>query len=460
MTAPSKHPGQHRYPDRMFEPNAYAITDSVSPDTTPVRGYYTTHDAGHLPLEGQMPIGTAHGIDYPPDRNAGQGILYAPPPRNAETVGQQARTQDESRLHRLADLTNKQDRLPKMKPEVFSGDILKFPIWWNSFQALTEGKADVASERLFFLGKYTNGDARASIQGYLTLYTDEADTQARAMLLSRYGDKVKVAKAYKKKLDEWPMLRPQDGEGLQKYADFLWPCNAAISSISYLSSLDSAEEYKRMARKLPYYIADRWRRVGDRHLYNEEQNPHAPQSGGYYPGFAEFCKFVSGEARIACGPCNTRSMVSRTNDKPSKPGKAGTFATQSNTVKSPSDKKQPKKDYNLKCTFCKAAHPVANCESFLKQDTETKKAFALRNGLCFGCLRRNHQYRDCRSRTPKLMEGKQEVAATQKAQPVKKDEGKHTSTAAATVNHSQDINGLWRGSPSFHDTPRDAVTPR
>ena len=179
----------------------------------------------------------------------------------------------------------------------------------------------------------------------------------------------------------------------------------------YLSSLDSAEENERMARKLPYYIADQWRRVVDRHLYNEEQNPYMPQSGGYYPGSAEFCKFVSGEALIACGRCNTRSMVSWTNDKPPKPGKAGTFATQSNPVKSTSDEKQPKQDYTPKRTFCKAAHPVSNCESFLKEnkkivrcafckgphhiakcetflslDVETKKSFPMGNGLCFGCL--------------------------------------------------------------------------
>ena len=74
-----------------------------------------------------MPIGTAHGIDYPSDRNVGQGILYAPPPRDAETVGQHARTKDESMLHRLADLlTNKQDRLPwslKYSVEIYSSSL-------------------------------------------------------------------------------------------------------------------------------------------------------------------------------------------------------------------------------------------------------------------------------------------------------------------------------------------------
>ena len=49
--------------------------------------------------------------------------------------------QDESVLHRLADLlTDKQDVLPRTEPAIFTGDLLKFPIWRNSFEALIENK--------------------------------------------------------------------------------------------------------------------------------------------------------------------------------------------------------------------------------------------------------------------------------------------------------------------------------
>ena len=218
-----------------------------------------------------------------------------------------------------------------MEPEIFSGDLLKFPIWLNSFGALIEQKTDQASERLFFLGKYTSGDAKSCIQGYLTLYTDAAYMQAKSVLISRYGDKVKVARAYRRRLEEWPAVKSHEGEKLQKFADFLWQCHAAMDTISYLGPLDSADENQKMAKKLPQYVADRWNRMVDRSLYVGGQNPYQYnyQLEGRYPSFTDFCQFVSGEARIACGPGNTRNQYEPKNqDRSDKPRKAGTFATQ------------------------------------------------------------------------------------------------------------------------------------
>ncbi len=176
---------------------------------------------------------------------------------------------EESLLHRLADLlADKRDNgLPNMEPETFTGDLLKFSMWLNSFEALIESKTELPSERLFFLAKYTAGDARDCIQGYLTLFTEEAYAQAKYQLKTRYGDKVKVARAYRRKLEDWQSIRPNDGEALQKFADFLWQCHAAMSTISYLGSLDSMEENKKLIRKLPYYIVDWWSQIVDKQLY-------------------------------------------------------------------------------------------------------------------------------------------------------------------------------------------------
>ena len=332
----------------------------------------------------------------------------------------QGEPHDESVLHRLADiLANKQDRLPRMEPEIFTGDLLQFPIWLNSFEALIEQKTTQASERLFFMGKYTAGDAKSCIQGYLTLYTDEAYKQAKSVLISRYGDKVKVARAYRRRLDEWPVIKAHEGEKLQKFADLLWQCHAAMETISYLGPLDSAEENQKMAKKLPQYVADRWNRVVDRSLYVSGQNPYqyTYQADGQYPSFTQFCEFVSAEARIACGPCNTRSMTSQANNKPERYRKSATFSTHASSSSLESGERQMRKDLP-KCSFCKAAHHISRCEAFLNQDVDTKKAFAMANGLCFGCLKRNHRYKDCRNRNPSLMQEKKLKAAadTEKAQ--------------------------------------------
>lgn len=87
----------------------------------------------------------------------------------------------------------------------------------------------------------------------------------------------------------------------------------------------------------------------------------------------------------------------------------------------------------MRCFFCKDSHHIANCKSFLGKDVEEKKTFVMAKGLCFGCLKRNHLYKDCKNRNPKLMESKQDVAATQKAQPNKKDEKEDKKTTAAVA---------------------------
>ena len=51
-----------------------------------------------------------------------------------------------------------------------------------------------------------------------------------------------------------PSSKQRRWSGLQRFAYFLNHCNTAMTSISYLKSLDSAEENKRLVRKLPSYI--------------------------------------------------------------------------------------------------------------------------------------------------------------------------------------------------------------
>ncbi len=152
---------------------------------------------------------------------------------------------------------------------------------------------------------------------------------------------------------------------------------------------------------------------------------------------------MSEEARVACGPGNTRTLLET--KKPSKPPdksvRVKTFTTQTNTeqAKGPTEASKEKtgkisqKD-PVKCTFCKGAHIISKCERFLGQDKEKKTSFAMRNGLCFGCLRRNHMWRDCRNKDPSLMEGEKpssKDAHDGKKQKEEETQVSHDSTASS-----------------------------
>ncbi|XP_066973324.1 uncharacterized protein [Macrobrachium rosenbergii] len=80
-------------------------------------------------------------------------------------------------LEKLVDLfvaRQRKDNLPVKEPEVFSGDLLKYPQWKTSFITLIESKTDDAAERLYYLGKYTDGQAKAAIDNLISFGTQEA----------------------------------------------------------------------------------------------------------------------------------------------------------------------------------------------------------------------------------------------------------------------------------------------
>ena len=84
-------------------------------------------------------------------------------------------------MHRLADLlTQRQDRdsLPRPEPEVFTGNPLRYPNWIKSFETLIERKMQNPSEHLYYLGKYTTGEAKEAISGVLALDNTSAYSKA------------------------------------------------------------------------------------------------------------------------------------------------------------------------------------------------------------------------------------------------------------------------------------------
>ena len=57
--------------------------------------------------------------------------------------------------------------------------------------------------------------------------------------------------------------------------------------------------------------------------------------------------------------------------------------------KGPSDEK--------KCVICKHKHPVAYCPVFKSKHLQERRKITWENGLCFNCLKANHQAKNCPS---------------------------------------------------------------
>ena len=322
-------------------------------------------------------------------------------------------------MQRLADLlTQRQDRdsLPRPEPEVFTGNPLRYPNWVKSFETFIERKTKDPSERLYYIGKYTTGAAKEAVSGLLSLDNVDAYDKAKKILTNRFGNPFTVADAFRKRINSWPKIQPNDGQSLRKFSDFLEHCNTAMKTIQYLNVLNDPDENQKIIQKLPNHLVIRWSRVVDEWIAVDEleEDSHTPRTDGKqtkagYPPFAEFCKFMRKEARIACNPVTSPQALraeeakdkvtpgrSKFNSQDKGDFRVRTFATKSeeksgNVVADSSSKK-------IICAFCKNNHELDLCEKFSQIALSERKKFVQANALCWGCLKWGHVYKECRGR--------------------------------------------------------------
>ncbi|KAF0305111.1 hypothetical protein FJT64_023225 [Amphibalanus amphitrite] len=207
-----------------------------------------------------------------------------------------------STLAKLLTEKNNENRLPVLEPELFTGNIEKFPVWIKGFETYVEHRTSCPIERLHFLGRYTDGAAHSAIAGFLHLRTSDAYTKAKEKLVSRYGNDYLLANSYSKRLRDWPVIRGGDNKGLQQLANFLEHCLMASSAIAGMRTLDDPYTVQLVLKKLPYYVSDRWKRVVDSTVFGRSPR---------YPTFAAFVDFITTEARIACGPVSMQMEADR-----------------------------------------------------------------------------------------------------------------------------------------------------
>ena len=111
--------------------------------------------------------------------------------------------------------------LPTAEHEVFSGDPLQFNDWMNSFEALVSSRSVPNSKGVYYLEKYMSGEAKACVQGLLSLSTSQAFHNALKALKERFGDDFVIANAFKQKLRKKPKAQNHDNKGFCDFLDYL-----------------------------------------------------------------------------------------------------------------------------------------------------------------------------------------------------------------------------------------------
>ena len=296
--------------------------------------------------------------------------------------------------------------LPVQEPPTFSGDSFDFPAFITAFDAIILTKVTSEKDKLFFLNKYTTGKANEIVKGFLSLNSKNGYEEARKLLEQRFGNKVKVAEAFKSRLRNWPAIADGNSVALQDLADFLVRCDEAMKVSNSMNELNSTEVLKEISAKLPSYSGVKWCRQA-----HEAQK----KSEDKCVNFHDFVKFVRDESELANDPIFSPDAMkdlrlkkkSDRGDKVTpkhapKSGRATSLVTGSKTVPAskPVYRKPAEKSASFLCQLCKSnSHSLENCTKFMEKPMEKRKEFIQANRMCFGCLGNDgHFSKQCKNR--------------------------------------------------------------
>lgn len=133
-------------------------------------------------------------------------------------------------------------RLPVPEPFVFFGDPLKFIEWSIMFKSLIERRCPNSADRLFYLQRYIDGEAKSVLEGTFYRKDDQAYQQAWEKLNARYGHSFVVQRAFREKLSKWPKIGASEYVKLREFSDFLQSCSDAMPHVKSLNVLNDCEE--------------------------------------------------------------------------------------------------------------------------------------------------------------------------------------------------------------------------
>ena len=341
----------------------------------------------------------------PPIRPAASRVNNFAPKRDEPTTHQEATLKQivslQAKQAELSALIVNQQRastLPSQEPPVFKGSYFDYPTFIAAFDAMIDKKVDSEKDKLYFLSKYTSGKAHEVVKGFLTWDSDQGYEEARKLLAQRFGNPFRVAEAYKAKLRNWLQIVEGDSSGLQDLSDFLVRCEGAMQSMKYMEDLNSTRLLQEVSTKLPFKSGSRWCRQARDVLKKTERTV----------SFHDLVEFVREEADLANDPVfSPEALKSKKNKAPDRSRVmrsqgANSFASFSSRTPPRESRGRPNAEQEPKqqssCVFCGGNHPPHKCEELSRKSIDERLALVRSKGLCFGCLKRGHQSKNCRAR--------------------------------------------------------------
>lgn len=161
-------------------------------------------------------------------------------------------------------------------------------------------------------------------------------------------------------------------------------------SIPSLRFLDDERENRKMLLKLPDWLVTRWARTVSRWKEHHRN----------YPPFEEFAGFVEKEAEIACDPITSLESLKNPGTSYISPNSPNSYRKKDagRPKRNSSSFKTEVKVDEKSCPHCKQKHKLDSCFAFRKFSESDRKAFLMKNGLCFECMSYGHRAYRCKKK--------------------------------------------------------------
>jgi len=255
--------------------------------------------------------------------------------------------------------------LPKLSLPTFSGDVLSYFDFKESF-SVAIGKSKITNiEKFQYLKSVLKGEALTLLDGLLL--SDDNYDAALELLDNRYGSKRRVMRAHIRSMIQIAPPNMRNIVSLRGFVDSINKHMRGLKSLNVTSDNYSVFLSEILLSKLPRELKHEWAK-----LEHDESNVE------------DLLQIIEKEA-------NLQDIVSSTTDSQTKLIKAETRHNSHRTFISKTD--------NITCTFCSSSdHKNFSCPNLLKLDPKSRYNLVKSHKLCFNCLK-NHFTKDCLSKS-------------------------------------------------------------
>ena len=274
-------------------------------------------------------------------------------------------------------------RLPRLDLPKFSGDVLEWPNFWESFQASVDNKPELTDVSKFtYLRSLLKEEAAQCISG-LAL-TGRNYQAACDILQDRYGRPELII--FKHVQGLLVLDKAQNIKALQKLQDELMGHVRSLDALGVTGEKYGVILTPLVLSKLPKDICLQWAR----------------ESAGREGDLQWLIKFLKEEIenRVRSGVFS--SLTTADKDSTSLQGDSqkkkklhrvpsGAALQSAPPAPAPKASSPPAR----RCGFCSGGHDVATCREFLNLDISGRQNKVRVAGLCFVCLERGHGARQC-----------------------------------------------------------------